>query len=88
MSIVMPLRLLHWEGRCLYYGGLWVGEVMTQSSGLRSGQWRAWVLTEAPGAHHGWFASESEARRQVETVVRAALPRVVDSRLQAGIAPE
>jgi hypothetical protein len=68
------LRMLRWDGRHLYYGGLWVGEVMTQSTGPREGQWRAWVLTAVPGAHHGWFVTETEARRQVEAVVRAALP--------------
>jgi hypothetical protein len=78
MTLVMPVRMLRWNGRHLYYGGLWVGEVMTQTSGARTGQWRAWVLTEAPGAHHGWYASEGEARRQVETVVRAALPPLLE----------
>jgi hypothetical protein len=80
MSIVPLLRLLRWEGRQLYFGGLWVGEVLAQSTGQRSGQWRAWVLTEPPGVHYGWFNTESEARRRVEAVVRAALPPIRDMR--------
>jgi hypothetical protein len=74
MNANAPLRLLHWEGRHLYCGSLWVGEVMEWTGGSRAGQWRAWAMTEPPGAHHGWFTSELEARRQVEAVVRAALP--------------
>ena len=78
MSLATPLRMLRWEDRQLYYGGLWVGEVMTQSRGPRAAQWRAFVATEPPCAHHGWYGSESEARRQVEAVVRAALPAFLD----------
>ena len=82
MNIATPLRQLRWDGRCLYYGGLWVGEVMAQSAGPRAGQWRAWVMTEVGGAHHGWYSSELEARRQVEYVVRAALPPLHEGRRQ------
>jgi len=55
---------------------------MAQNAGPRSGQWRAWVMTEVAGAHHGWYGSELEARRQVEYVVRAALPPFDDARRQ------
>lgn len=64
---------LQWRGRELYFGELWVGEVMQWNAGVQMGKWRAWVTTEAPGAHHGWFGSEGEARRQAETVVCRAL---------------
>jgi hypothetical protein len=66
--------LLKWQGRELYLGELWVGEIMQWSAGPRAGQWRAWVTTEPPGAHHGWYETESEARSQVEAVVRRSLP--------------
>jgi hypothetical protein len=74
MNMSAPARLLHWEGRHLYCGKLWVGEVIASIGGERAGQWRAWVMTEPPGAHHGWYGSEMEAKRQVESVVRASLP--------------
>ena len=67
---------LRWRGRELYFGELWVGEVMQWSAGPHAGKWRSWVTTEPPGAHHGWFGSEQEARRQVEMVVCRALSMV------------
>jgi hypothetical protein len=66
-------RYLRWRGERLYFGGLWVGEVMLWQSPPHVGRWRAWSTTEAPGAHHGWFATEFDAKRQVELVVLAAL---------------
>lgn len=78
MNVVTSLRMLRWDGTNLYFGGLWVGETMLQTNGVRAGQWRAWVLTDVPGAHHGWYETEAEARRQVELVVRSALPPLVD----------
>jgi hypothetical protein len=74
MNVSVPIRLFRWDGRNLYCGNLWVGEVISPSAGPRAGQWRAWVTTEPPGAHHGWYVSETEARRQVEAIARAALP--------------
>ena len=74
MNSSMPIRLFRWDGRNLYCGNLWVGEIIGASSGERAGQWRAWVMTEPPGAHHGWYSNEIDARRQVEAVARAALP--------------
>jgi len=62
-----------WRGRELFFGELWVGEVMQWSVGTNAGKWRVWITTESPGAHHGWYASEQEARRQAETVVCRAL---------------
>jgi len=65
-------RHLRWKGDQLFYGGLRVGEVVLWQSVPQLGRWRAWVMTDASGAHHGWFATEQEARRQVELVVAAA----------------
>jgi hypothetical protein len=66
-------RHLRWRGERLYFGGLWVGEVMLWHSPPQIGRWRAWSSTEAPGSHHGWFATEYDAKRQVELVVAGAL---------------
>jgi hypothetical protein len=66
-------RHLRWRGERLFLGDLWVGEIMHWEAPPHSGKWRAWVLTEVSGAHHGWFGTEHEARHQVESVVcRAA----------------
>lgn len=64
---------LGWRGDDLYLGGLWVGEVMRWSAAPHSGEWRAWVLTASPGAHHGWFATREEARREVVDVALGAV---------------
>jgi hypothetical protein len=66
-------RHLRWQGAQLFLGGLWIGEIMQWQAEPYSGQWRAWVMTDPAGAHHGWFASEDDARRQVETIAVAAI---------------
>jgi hypothetical protein len=66
-------RLLGWRDNQLYFGGLWVGEVTKSEVGYQAGRWRAWATTDAPGAHHGWFESEGDARRKVEMVVSRAI---------------
>jgi hypothetical protein len=57
-----------WRGRSLYFGGLFVGEVMQWLAAPHQGRWRAWVMTSAVGAHHGWYGTEQEAMRRVEAV--------------------
>jgi hypothetical protein len=66
-------RHLRWRDERLYLGGLWVGEVMLWQSPPQVGRWRAWSTAEEPGTHHGWHATEYDARREVERAVVAAL---------------
>jgi hypothetical protein len=70
-------QYLRWRVNELYLGDLWVGEVMQWKAGPKQGKWRAWVLTESPGAHHGWFSTERDARHQVESVVCRATAGLV-----------
>ena len=72
-SDIFARRHFQWRGEQLYCGGLWVGEIMQWQSAPHVGRWRAWVMTQPPGAHHGWFASDQEARRQVEHIAGLAL---------------
>jgi hypothetical protein len=42
--------------------------VMQWLAAPHQGRWRAWVMTSAVGAHHGWYGTEQEAMRRVEAV--------------------